>query len=290
MTTNRKQKYYQDRFDEKYKVIKTNLEFDHPLTTTQKQWLRLQRLSHQKEGGIDPITPYKIEKLDELIPLLGYDWRSFKKSNGKKLPSFKKRIEEIKLTIFNNGAPDSNQFEWLKSKKRIFKRSPKSLSIQQQRQLDDLTELLGFSWRDIIIKKGNSIFNYYYYNIKNAILKGEDISDSDKDWLISQGGRYAAQEYISIPEHQLERLEELKELLKFPWEVSNTNQNPYINKEHQSTAQWFKEMAPFLNITQIERKYDMPKGLIQKFCKYDTPIDHRWVLVLEEFRKEFCEL
>ncbi|MDY8134244.1 hypothetical protein [Aquimarina sp. 2201CG5-10] len=49
---------------------------------------------------------------------------------------------------------------------------------------------------------------------------------------------------------------------------------------------WLIENQRFINITGIEKEISAPKGLLQKFIKYDKKINDKWIDPLHTVVKE----
>ncbi len=51
--------------------------------------------------------------------------------------------------------------------------------------------------------------------------------------------------------------------------------------------QWLADRHRFINLTALEKSISAPKGLIQKFVKYDTRIADKWIDPIYSVLKEF---
>ncbi|WP_025742336.1 hypothetical protein [Aquimarina pacifica] len=50
---------------------------------------------------------------------------------------------------------------------------------------------------------------------------------------------------------------------------------------------WLLNNQKYINITAIEKEISAPKGLVQKFVKYDKKINDKWIEPLYMVIKEF---
>ncbi len=50
---------------------------------------------------------------------------------------------------------------------------------------------------------------------------------------------------------------------------------------------WLIKNQKFINITAIEKEVSAPKGLVQKFIKYDKKIHDKWVTPIHDVVKGF---
>ncbi len=59
-----------------------------------------------------------------------------------------------------------------------------------------------------------------------------------------------------------------------------------IKNNRKRVEKWLIANQDMLNVNAIERKLGLPKGLIQKFLKYDTKIHDKWINSVHDFLKE----
>jgi len=54
-------------------------------------------------------------------------------------------------------------------------------------------------------------------------------------------------------------------------------QQKQLQKNRKRVEKWLINNQKFINITGIEKEISAPKGLIQKFIKYDKKINDKWI-------------
>ncbi|KAA1246731.1 hypothetical protein [Aquimarina sp. RZ0] len=50
-----------------------------------------------------------------------------------------------------------------------------------------------------------------------------------------------------------------------------------LEKNRKRVEKWLMSNQRFINITGIEKEISAPKGLVQKFIKYDKKINDKWI-------------
>ncbi|TPN82959.1 hypothetical protein [Aquimarina algicola] len=287
---NKNKSYKEKLFNKVFEEIKDKLEKNLPLSQKNKNWLTRQRLLFEKRTYMKGIlTPDRIKKLDILIPLLGKDWRT----PPIQLDPFDTAVENVKKTLKSGAELDERQSKWLRSHRVSLERNASILSEKRIKALDSLTEYLGYSWRDIEVFKNTSIFNDHYTIIVAAIEDGKEIPIKTQKWLRSQKMRYAAQKHVDIPAEELRKLNELNTLLNLSWEISKKSsflEEAFQLKEdiekRKTIEKWFTKVAPFIQLAKVELRYGIPKGTLQKVYRYGRKLDYKWILALDDFRKD----
>ncbi|GAA4112008.1 hypothetical protein GCM10022393_10150 [Aquimarina addita] len=59
-----------------------------------------------------------------------------------------------------------------------------------------------------------------------------------------------------------------------------------LEKSRKRVEKWLMNNKAFINITGIEKHISAPKGLVQKFIKYDKKINDKWIEPLHGVIKE----
>lgn len=59
-----------------------------------------------------------------------------------------------------------------------------------------------------------------------------------------------------------------------------------LEKSRKRVEKWLMSNKAFINITGIEKQISAPKGLVQKFIKYDKKINDKWIEPLHGVIKE----
>ena len=54
-------------------------------------------------------------------------------------------------------------------------------------------------------------------------------------------------------------------------------QKKVLQKNRKRVEKWLINNQNFINITGIEKEISAPKGLVQKFIKYDKKINDKWI-------------
>ncbi|WP_103071916.1 hypothetical protein [Aquimarina sediminis] len=60
-----------------------------------------------------------------------------------------------------------------------------------------------------------------------------------------------------------------------------------IQNNRKRVEKWLVNNQRYINITAIEKEISAPKGLIQKFVKYDKKINDKWIDPLYNVIKRF---
>lgn len=60
-----------------------------------------------------------------------------------------------------------------------------------------------------------------------------------------------------------------------------------IRNNRKRVEKWLIANQKYINITAIEKEISAPKGLIQKFVKYDKKINDKWIDPLSSVIKRF---
>ena len=56
-----------------------------------------------------------------------------------------------------------------------------------------------------------------------------------------------------------------------------TAEQKQLAKSRKRVERWLMNNQRFINITGIEKEISAPKGLIQKYIKYDKKINDKWI-------------
>lgn len=65
----------------------------------------------------------------------------------------------------------------------------------------------------------------------------------------------------------------------------NTDQKQ-LDKKRKRVEKWLIDNKAFINITGIEKDMSAPKGLIQKYIKYDKKINDKWIEPIHDVIKK----
>ncbi len=112
-----------------------------------KQWINTKRSQYLRKGK-KSISEEIFTALEELIPLLGYDWKT--PIAGKRI-SFEHWIENITTLLESGGTikTGDRNYQWLAMQRNLYRNpdSRISFSAAQKDALDALIPLLGYDWR-----------------------------------------------------------------------------------------------------------------------------------------------
>jgi len=61
-----------------------------------------------------------------------------------------------------------------------------------------------------------------------------------------------------------------------------------LQKTRKRVEKWLIKNQNFINITGIEKEISAPKGLVQKFIKYDKRINDKWINPLHDVLKSIA--
>lgn len=280
----RKKEYSSNKFEKNLTEIKKTLLAEKPLSGSQKSWLQRQRMIYQNHDHVGyKMSQQRIQQLDALNPLLGKDWKV-----TEKLVKVEQKLQLLLDRLKANEELLPDQKKWLKTQCVIQRRSDHPKDNNKKKLLDEFTPYLGYNWRERSFNKNELILDQHYQSIVSSIENKEKIKAEDDNWLRSQEHRYNAQHHNRISKYELNKLNQLKELLQLDWRIaplkdaSQIEENPRIRKKMEN---WFVTFSPYLNFSRIERDYGMPKGKLQKFIKYNAKLEYKWVLALKDFRK-----
>ena len=63
-----------------------------------------------------------------------------------------------------------------------------------------------------------------------------------------------------------------------------------IDKARKRVERWLLTNKDFINMTGIEKEIGAPKGLIQKFIKYNVKIKDHWICTIHQKLEEISYL
>ncbi|RKN06425.1 hypothetical protein D7035_20970 [Aquimarina sp. AD1] len=65
-------------------------------------------------------------------------------------------------------------------------------------------------------------------------------------------------------------------------------QQKQLQKNRKRVEKWLINNQNFINIIGFEKEISAPKGLVQKFIKYDKKINDKWINPLHEVLKRIA--
>lgn len=75
-----------------------------------------------------------------------------------------------------------------------------------------------------------------------------------------------------------------------PMSGDELKQAKKLANDRKRVERWLMKNQRFINITGIEKEISAPKGLVQKFIKYDKRINDKWITPLHGVIKEITSL
>lgn len=75
-----------------------------------------------------------------------------------------------------------------------------------------------------------------------------------------------------------------------PMSDDEVKQARKLANDRKRVERWLMKNQRFINITGIEKEITAPKGLVQKFIKYDKRINDKWIAPLHGVIKEITSL
>ncbi len=197
------------------KEIKKKLKKGIELEDREINWLRTQRFYHENKPEV--IEGY-VQKLDNLTPLLGYDWK-VKRQHKAPSKTFEEHIRDIKLVFQNGEKLSKTQVEFLRMRRVYYHRDPESFSAYQINVLNGLSEFLGGDWRETKKKVIPTIdFDQHIKEIRTRLKQNKDLTDRQKRFLVRYRGLYRNNK-SSVVTQKIEALDSLNSLLGYDWKT-----------------------------------------------------------------------
>ncbi len=210
-----KKQYNSKQFDLHYKKIKETLGKELLLERAEQNYLSRRRLLYLRGEFNDKKA---IEKLDSLIPLLGYDWKKIRQKR-KKIKTFEEHINDISEKLKANKHLNKTQREFLRLKRIQYQNSPEDFPENQFKTLNNLIPLLERDWKKKIINYGDSfLFKTRIKLLEEKLKSFEDLDQNDKDFLRKQRYQYRKDPKIYDKSRVL-LLNKLNDVLGYDWKL-----------------------------------------------------------------------
>lgn len=195
------------------------LEQDKTLAKNLRIWLT----KNQQRYNADPkaVNEYQINCLDKLTPLLGCDWRVYKKKDPNEviIPTFDLLKEALEKEL-----PLSEKIvNWLHKQRAKYRDSPEKFNLEDKKALDDLIPLLGYEWKENKILKLS--FDERIKSISKELKKNSPLNKSNLTWLYGKKRNYHKNP-DSLTATQLKKLEQLEPLLGRAWDTNAGDKKP----------------------------------------------------------------
>ncbi|WP_062062549.1 hypothetical protein [Aquimarina longa] len=198
--------------EQRYREIKKKLNAQQKLDKKEKAWLQLQRRYFQK----NKLSSLAIKKLDQLIPLLGYDWKK-KLQEYAPHKTFGEHTLDIRTVLTAGGKLSKTQREYLRMQKAYYLRDPEKFSTYKLEILNDLIPLLKRDWKVRKIKETEVLsFEESLVKVRLCLIAGKELSNKQKKWLIKQRFDYKNIKPIMTIE-RITALDSLIGLLGYDW-------------------------------------------------------------------------
>ncbi len=204
-------------------VLKT-LKKEKRLSPSHSEWLERQRHVYKVNKNLH--TTEEIKMLDQLNQFLNHNWRAKTKVN-----SFDKRINEITKALVKKNSLSDELDRWLsfQRKKLLPFSSDNSVKLKINR-IDKATKNCEYDWK---VGKRKSLFNKHYDEILSIGNKPEQFNISQKKWMKYQKNRYYKQNLTRIPQDELTKLKDFKNILQLNWTIKQIK-NSEIKKTKKS--------------------------------------------------------
>lgn len=176
-------------------------------------------LSRYRRGYLKGILPKeRIEQLDTLNPLLGYDWKDPALLKKRK-KTFKERTTEIKQLLESGKELRKNQKKWLDSHRAKYQKDPDNYPSDKLYILDKLNPLLQRDWKvNILNVKEKITFEESVVRLRRSLIVGKELTKKQKAWLNYQR-RYYKKNDSKMTEKKKTSLDSLNILLGYDWKT-----------------------------------------------------------------------
>lgn len=218
-------------FEDRIAVYKQLLEHGSVLSRPQKNWLLRKRAAYNAEPR--KISEEHIALLDQLIPLLGYDWKAYRMKISTSRKSFSDRYKSIFNKLQKREELNSRDKLWLKDVRSKFRSGSRKLSEIEIHKMDQLILLLGYDWRNNLIKVSKRMpFEYHFSEISKKLKANQTISAKNKKWLWEKRKQYHNQSDTFTKVHR-RLLDSIIPLLGYDWkEYEQASAKPKSFNQH----------------------------------------------------------
>ncbi|WP_103866702.1 hypothetical protein [Aquimarina sp. I32.4] len=201
-------------FHKQIKTIKVKLQSKTELSYNEKNLISRSRNLYHK----DSVSPERIEQLNTLSSLLGYDWKDPSRLR-KDTKTFKERIAVIKECLESNKELPSRQKKWLDYHRARYLKSPDNYPADKIFILDTLNPLLKRDWKVKIINVKEKIsFKESIVKVRQQLIAKKELTEKQKAWLNLQRSYYKKNTHL-MTESKIKSLDSLNILLKYDWKM-----------------------------------------------------------------------
>lgn len=207
--------YDVENFNFRYSEIKEKLVIGEKLSAVEVKYLSLKRLQFSQGKLTDE---YIIKKMDSLIPLLGYDWKEWRKKIRKHKP-FNQHLIDIEERLKAHKRLNKTQLEILRMKRIEYNENPTSFPIEEFNGLESLIPLLERDWKEKI-KHFESVypFEQRVKLLEAKLTSYEDLNQPDKDFLRKQRYQYRKDKKM-YDKKRIILLDKLIDILGYDWKL-----------------------------------------------------------------------
>ncbi len=189
--------------------IKRKLVSKTPLLIGEKAWLIAKRNAHKEQK----LSEELIEKLDQLTPLLGYDWKVKQRYDAPR-KTFEEYITDITEAFTTSGKISNKQKSFLRKQRTYYRRAPEEYPLYKIQKLDKLSVLLKKDWKKNLIEIPT--FEEVLADIREQLTLKKRISSKQKSWLERYRHKYRKNPDSLRPDI-LVALDSLNVLLGYDW-------------------------------------------------------------------------
>lgn len=246
-------KSWDARFVEFCKELEKAKKYDN-LDERYKQFLYIQKTRYNALSK-SKIWKKRKEKLDALIPKLGFNWATENPKKKTWEKQFSAMSKELK-TKQNYKKLSSTHKRFLTAQREYFKNSPKSSLVKKRKKkLDQLNEILGFDWLNIRPKTKS--WNGQFDAFKNALEQAENynnIAIEYRDYINKQKLRYRQLTNNTTKEYRKKKLDSLIPLLGFDW-LNDNNREVVWEKQFHKFKKALIKAGSYYKLNSKYREY-----------------------------------
>jgi hypothetical protein len=252
-----------------FATLEAILQQSKPIPLECKKWLYAQRAAYLSRPNT--YSKKRRERLDTLIPLLGYDWKIALQK--KRRPSgIMERVALIK-TKFKEGLElDQNDKRWVEDQRRQYTKNKQALSQANLELLDTLNVYLEIPWDKTKVEwlqEQRNTFDHYINHITKAQKPFKDLGRPYVVWILAQRQNYHDNP-AAFTSEELQKLNSLTPILKREWHAFPKKK--YDKDQFKWRYKTIKEkLEQDVALTPAERKYLSLKRTQYLEGRFDDP-------------------
>lgn len=201
-------------FDKRVRDIRKKLSLQIKLEKREIHWLYDQRKRVQR----GELSNEKIQALDKLSPLLGYDWK-VKQQQYNSHKTFDQHISDIRNILGSGKELSRTQREFLRMQRIYYVRNPDAFPVYKYQCLNKLNPLLKRDWKIKKIERKEVLsFEESLVKVRSSLISGKQLSKKQKKWLIRQRSLYRNNKPI-LTKEKIAALDSLNLLLGYDWKT-----------------------------------------------------------------------